>query len=150
MSAYIEGKKFLDENDLPPQWNLLSGTSEKYKTVTIPKGAYYPGNYEFFNNFNFPVTFSAFVINNSDTDIRAHMDDFGNGTESNVIKAGSQGKVIVNNFFTQGCYFETLDKLAANSNINLQVKEEKLEPGAVATAWLPAISDLALKSDLGK
>lgn len=49
-----------------------------------------------------------------------------------------------------GCYFVTFDKSNANSDINLQVKEEKLEPGAVATAWLPAISDLALKSDLGK
>lgn len=91
MDIYSGENKILQRSDVS-QWNLLSGTSEKYKTVTISKGNYFPGIYEFADSFNFPVTFSAFVINNSNADIKVHMDNGGNDTESNVIKAGSQGK----------------------------------------------------------
>ena len=151
MVEYLNGEKLLTESDLPPQWNLLTGTSQEFKTVTIPKNSYFPGKYEFQNNFDFPVVFSAYVINKSNQDLVLNM-DHGSGNEdavSSIIKANSQGRYTVVGVETTGVYLRTANRVVVSSDTSVQIKEEKLERGSIATSWMPAISDLMLKNQNG-
>lgn len=144
-----QGKQYeLVERRDSPQWNLLTGTSSEFQKVTISKGNYYPG-YMFAKQCNFPVTFSAIVKNDSKYDIVFHLDNNGHDTDSNFISANSEGKIIVHNFATSAGYFVIKDRIIADSDITFEVKEAKLERGYVATDWLPAVSELQLKSKLG-
>ena len=150
-NIFANGEKLLTESDLPPQWNLLTGTSQDFKTVTIPKNSYFPGKYEFLNNFDFPVVFSAYVINKSNQDLVFNM-DHGSGNEdtvSSIIKANSQGRYTVAGAGTSGVYLKTANQVAVSSDTSVQIKEEKLERGSKATQWMPAISDLMLKNQNG-
>lgn len=150
MQIYGGGDKLLQRSDVP-QWNLLTGTSQEFKTVTIPRNSYYPGKYEFQNNFDFPVIFSAYVINKSNQDLLFNMDGgagsiAGQNTVSSIIKANSQGRYTVAGVRTTGVYLATANHGAVSSDTSVQIKEEKLERGSIATDWMPAISDLMLKN----
>lgn len=145
---YLDGHKILEDSDNRLNWNLLTGSSQEFKNVTIQKDHYYPG-YEFEKEYDFPVTFSAFVVNKSDMDILVHMDGKGIDADSNIIKANSSCRISVSNPMTLGVFFTTVNKVKATSDIVLQVKEEKLETGLIATPWMPAISDLMFKNQNG-
>lgn len=169
MSFYLARRKLLDENDLPPQWNLLTGTadfsgddwnwsnskietnlkapngnsvateqnwSQVYKIINLTKGNYY--------TFSIDVkdVYAQILVQNPD------------GTDADCIDKR----------ITQ-LHFENSDwhkaqltfKCIKSSQVRIfeahdnphQVANMKLELGTIATPWMPAISDLALKSHLG-
>lgn len=152
---YIAGKRILDESDKQPQWNLMPNTGQKYKNILIPKNNNFSGEYIFgtFGNTSPLIhvsTFSAYIKNNTNVDIEVYEFDNANVTIAGpIIKAQSERKIqwTVNNL--SALFYSTVGRATVAEDISFQVKEEKLELGDIATPWMPAISDLALKSDLG-
>lgn len=130
--------------------NLISGTSDNLQSYTIPKGQYYPG-YLFDKikvNDNKVKTFSAYIVNNTDTALLAHFDGENGSHESNAIAPHSSGRVVVTNASHNGLYIHTSDFVKATEDISFQIKDAKVEYGSIATAWCPAYSDYAMQSDL--
>lgn len=148
---YIEGLRLLDESDKNVNWNLIDGTSQKFQTLTIKKGNFYNQESQCTHVFEFPVTYSAFVVNNGDQDIQFHMNNNGpDDSLSNIIKAHSKGEIVVNNSRMDGGYFQTTGRSAVSSDLNFQIAELKIERGSIATPWVPSLNDLNLvsRSDL--
>lgn len=156
---YLDGHKLLEDNDLPPQWNLLSGTSQSLETITIPKGQFYPGKYQQGNwgspaFYNGLATYSAYIINKSDKySITAEIDTTDNGPRyTNMIAPNSAGIIHASAKNIDAVFFKTNntgDKVFVDKDVVFQVKEEKLERGSIVTPWMPAISDLMLKNQNG-
>ena len=146
MQVYGGGNKILQRSDVP-QWNLIPGTSQEFKTITIAKGDYYPEKYVYEVPYDCPCTFSAVIENDSKYDIVAHMEGNGNDADSNVIAAKSTGKAVVCLENNKGVYYRTKDRVNVDSDIAFKVKEEKLEKGYTATDWMPAKEDYVMKSD---
>ena len=146
MQIFGGGEELLQRSDVP-QLNLIPGTSQEFKTITIAKGNYYPEKYVYEVPYDYPCTFSAVIENDSKYDIVAHMDGNGNDADSNVIAAKSTGKAVVRLENNQGVYYRTKNRVNVDSDIAFKVKEEKLEKGYTATPWCPAREDYAMKSD---
>ena len=147
MQIFGGGNKILQRSDVP-QWNLIPGTSQEFKTITIAKGNYYPEKYVYEVTYDCPCTFSAVIENDSKYDIVAHMDGNGNDADSNVIAAKSTGKAVVRLENNRGVYYRTNNRVNVDSDIAFKVKEEKLEKGYTATPWCPAYEDYVMKSDI--
>lgn len=157
MDIYGGGNKILQRSDVP-QWNLLTGTSQELQTITIPKGNFYPGNYQHGEYQKEKLadgvsTYSAYIVNKSTKySIMAELDAYSapsNPAFSNAIAPKSEGRIVCTRSDLTGIYFRTdtgTDKKAVDEDVVFQIKEEKLEHGSIATNWLPAISDLTLKN----
>ena len=196
MSTYLAGKKLLDKNDLPPQWNMLSGTkdlssfyfnqsgvgeiqSKKYISSSPNAGLIQTDNVAhlygatptasmlwnrdnpYFNKGYYTLSLVA-RHNDTSTPNRTYALQFFS-TYTNV-----HGGIPVLSFNITGTfqkysgtfYIDTAgnytDWRLGNANDaeqypggSIYIADVKLEPSTVATTWMPAISDLALKSDLG-
>ena len=154
-------KLFADnkEINIPPQWNVLTETNQTLQTITIPKGNYYPGNYQRGDWKARPLleglgTYSVYVVNkNNKYNILAEIDTQDAGIAyTNAIAPNSEGIIYATAKNIDGIFFKTNNDSAevnVDEDVVFQIKEEKLEPGNIATAWMPAIADLMLKNQNG-
>ena len=155
MQLFGGGDEFLQRSDVP-QWNLLTGTSQKLQTITIHKGNYYPGSYQRGDwnaepMYNGLATYSVYVVNQSAKyPIALEIDSASATVFSKLIPPKSEGRLYATASKIFGLYFKTNSNAAkqmVDEDVVFQIKEEKLEPGSVATAWCPAREDYAMKSD---
>ena len=154
MQLFGGGDEFLQRSDVP-QWNLLTGTSQKLQTITIHKGNYFPGGYQRGDwnaqpMYNGLATYSVYVVNQSAKyPIAAEIDSKSGTVFSNLIPPKSEGRLYATASKIFALYFKTSSNAAqqiVDEDVVFQIKEEKLEPGSVVTAWLPAVTDLMLKN----
>lgn len=154
---YLSGHKLLEDTDNRLNWNLLTGTNQKLKTITIPKGEDYPGVYQRGDwratpMYNGLATYSIYVINTSSKySLSIHAES--NDAITNVIAPNSSGRLYVIGTNIKGIFFYPAingNRVRVDEEMNFQIKEEKLEPGSIATPWMPSLSDLVFKNQNGE
>lgn len=179
MIGFVNGEKLLTESDLPPQWNLLTGTADfsgswinfqktGSETLNGTKTAYY-GNKQWngiaptihinrgFYTFSLQIKALStiygntnFYINVLGTSKSAQLASTyaslinGNGVDTKV--SGNDWKKYSVTFecIQEGFISPRIETSSASNSFLLS--QFKLEKGTFATTWMPAISDLTLKS----
>ncbi len=195
MSTYLAGKKLLDKNDLPPHWNMFSGTkdlssfyfkhsgagefqSKKYVSSSPNAGLIQTDNVAhlygatttesmlwnrdnpYFNKGYYTLSLVARHNDTSTPNLTYPLQFFSDYTDvHNGLPIVSFNITGTFQKYSGTFYIDTAGnysnwRLGNADNVqypagSIYIADIKLEPSTVATTWMPAISDLTLKSDLG-
>lgn len=168
---YFDGLKLLDESDKQPQWNLLTGTADFSGSEWIfEKGSAIDNNVKAPNgnatvsqppwsqvSHIISITKGTYYTLSADTDSQNNSwylqkDDGTNVVDIYLKKLSSATKTNLN-WFRKSVVFQGTEnaqiKIMCSCGEKNHIANMKLEYGTIATPWMPAITDLAFKSDLG-
>lgn len=172
MSLYANGIRLLDESDKQPQWNLFTNSSSfknwtnktgqidlKYTSEPLGHGVQTAVAWgQIFQPMylveNKTYTFSANIFLKDNSQYNCYVNNIENlSISSNVTPNGQGGSVTTGGWKRVSQTFKCLKAgtyaISVTSSDEYAVASYKLEYGTIATPWMPAITDLALKSDLG-
>lgn len=166
---YVDGLKLLDESDKQPQWNLLTGTADfsgdnwVFNQTVIEKTekASNGNSVATEQPWSQPFQFSDFIegryytfsIDVKESHAQIMVQDSDGTNSSNVDQNIKKFDFDNSNWHRVSMTFKCLKSFKGRafeaSDTSHEVANMKLEYGTVATSWMPAITDLALKSRLG-